>query len=325
MSRVLAAACVGAPLVLAACAAAPHPLEGRIFDARSGALAERSALLDEAARTPYVLLGEKHDNAEHHRLQLEVIEGMLARGARPALAFEQFDREHQGALARAQAAPGRDAESVADAGKLDRRAWRWPDYQPLVALALERDLPIVAANLSRADARALVRAPGRSGLGPAADAVRAALERDLVEGHCGERPRYLAGMVEAQRARDAQLARALAAHPSAVLITGAGHARRGRGVPLYLPSGARVLSIAFVEVEAGLRDAAAYRGDESYDYLWFTARARRADPCARGALLREPVPVENHAAAAPQHLRVSESRYYAAAKRHRRRSIRRSS
>jgi uncharacterized iron-regulated protein len=280
------------PLALAACATPPHPLEGRILDSRSGAFAEHAALLDEAARTPYVLLGERHDNAAHQRLQLEVVEGMLARGARPALAFEQLDREHQEALSRAQAAPGRDAESVATAGKLDREAWRWPAYRPLVALALERNLPIVAANLSRADARSVVREPSRSGLAPPADAVRAALERDLVEGHCGERPPYLAGMVEAQRARDAQLARALAAYPSAVLITGAGHARRDRGVPLYLPAATRVLSIGFVEVEETLRDAAAYRDAGSYDYLWFTARAPREDPCARGPLLREPVPVE---------------------------------
>ena len=83
MSRLLAAACVCAPLALAACATSPHPLEGRVFDARSGAFVERSALLDEAARTPYVLLGDRHDNAGHHRLQLEVVRGMLARGARP--------------------------------------------------------------------------------------------------------------------------------------------------------------------------------------------------------------------------------------------------
>jgi uncharacterized iron-regulated protein len=280
MSRLLAAARFCALLALAACATAPHPLEGRIFDARSGAFVERAALLEEAARTPYVLLGERHDNAGHHRLQHEVVEGMLARGARPALAFEQFDREHQAALARAQAAPGRDADSVAAAGRLDRDAWRWPDYQPLVTLALERGLPIVAANLSRAEARAIVREPARSGLAPASAPVRAALERDIVEGHCGQRPERLDGMIDAQRARDAALARAIAAHPSAVLVTGAGHARRDRGVPLYLPAGARVLSIAFVEVEDGQRSPRDYAGAGSYDYAWFTARAPRKDPCA---------------------------------------------
>ncbi|MDH4094512.1 MAG: ChaN family lipoprotein [Betaproteobacteria bacterium] len=280
MSWLLAAARVCAPLALVACATPPHPLEGRIYDARSAAFVGRAALLDEAAATPYVLLGERHDNAGHHRLQREIVEGMLARGARPALAFEQFDREHQAALARAQAAPGRDAESVAAAGKLDRDAWRWPDYAPLVTLALEHGLPIVAANLSRAEARAIVRDPARSGLAAPDAPVRAALERDIVEGHCGQRPERLEGMVEAQRARDAALARALAAHPAAVLITGSGHARRDRGVPLYLPAAARVLSVAFVEVDDEQRAPQDYAGVASYDYAWFTARAARKDPCA---------------------------------------------
>ena len=61
MSRLFAAARACAPLALAACATTPHPLEGRLFDARTGAFVERAALLDEAARTPYVLLGERHD------------------------------------------------------------------------------------------------------------------------------------------------------------------------------------------------------------------------------------------------------------------------
>lgn len=289
-----AAACVIAPLALAACATPTHPLQGRVFDTRQAEFVERAALLDEAAATPYILLGEKHDNAEHHRLQREVVAAMIARGAQPALAFEQFDREHQEAISAAQAARRRDAESVAAAGKLDRKAWRWPDYAPLVALALEHELPIVAANLSRADARAIVRAPARSGLAPPAASVRAALERDLIEGHCGQRPASLAGMVEAQRARDAQLARALAGHPSAVLITGAGHARRDRGVPLYLPAGPRVLSVAFVEADEDLRDPLRYAGIAGYDYVWFTARAPREDPCAsfRPGLLQQPVPVE---------------------------------
>jgi uncharacterized iron-regulated protein len=268
-------------LVLASCATRPHPLQGHILDTRSMAFAQRGALIAEAASTPYVILGEKHDNPEHHRLQHEILEALVSRGVRPALAFEQFDREHQVAISRAQAAPRRDAEAIAAAGKLDRGAWRWPDYAPLVGLALDRGLPIVAANLSRVEARAIVREPSRSGLAPAARAVRAALERDLVVGHCGQRPAYLAGMVEAQRARDAQMARSLASHPAAVLIAGAGHARRDRGVPLYLPAGARVLSIAFLEADGDIRDARQYDGFESYDYVWFTAAQARADPCAR--------------------------------------------
>jgi uncharacterized iron-regulated protein len=276
-------------LALAACASPPHPLEGRIVDTRSMAFAAREALIAEAAATPYVILGEKHDNAGHHRLQREIVAAMLARGARPALAFEQFDREHQEAISAAQAAPRPDAEAIAAAGRLDRKAWRWPGYAPLVGLALDRGLPIVAANLSRVEARAIMREPSRAALAPAAPPVHAALERDLVEGHCGQRPGSLAGMIKAQRARDAQMAHALAAHPAAVLIAGSGHARRDRGAPLYLPAGTRVLSVAFLEIDEDIRDVRRYDGIESFDYVWFTAAQARADPCA-GRPLVAPAP-----------------------------------
>jgi len=50
-------------------------------------------------------------------------------------------------------------------------------------------------------------------------------------------------------------------------------------VPLYL-GGADVVSIAFTEVEDGKRSPRDY-GAEGYDYLWFTSRAAREDPCGR--------------------------------------------
>jgi len=49
-----------------------------------------------------VLLGEVHDNAEQHRLRLAALQHAFASGWRPALAMEQFDREHQGDIDRAR-------------------------------------------------------------------------------------------------------------------------------------------------------------------------------------------------------------------------------
>jgi uncharacterized iron-regulated protein len=174
---------------------------------------------------------------------------------------------------------GADAEALADAGRFDRKGWNWPLYKPLVEFALEERWPIAAANLARPEARTIVGDPARSGLEPVSPAVKAALERDIIDGHCGAapEPKRLAGMIEAQRARDARMASVLKG-PS-VLVAGSGHARRDRGVPFYL-SDRDLVSIAFIEVEDSQRSPRDY-GPESYDYLWFTARAVRADPCAR--------------------------------------------
>src|SRR5262245_41092424 len=42
-----------------------------------------------------VLLGEVHDNSAQHSLRVAALRRLLETGARPAVAFEQFDREHQ--------------------------------------------------------------------------------------------------------------------------------------------------------------------------------------------------------------------------------------
>ena len=263
-------------LALAACAHQPaDELRNKVWDTRAATFVPQQALFDRAASARFIILGETHDNAEQHRLQRVVLESLAARGRQPLLAMEQFDSEHQAALDAARKR-GADAEGLADAGRFDRKGWNWPLYKPLVQFALEFGWPLAAANLSRSDARAIVSDPTRSGLPPADPAVEEALARDISESHCGSAPggKLLRGMVEAQRARDAQMASVFTR--DTVLIAGAGHARSDRGVPLYV--NAPVLSIAFIEVDD--RKAAPTAYEQSYDYLWFTTRAERADPCS---------------------------------------------
>jgi uncharacterized iron-regulated protein len=275
-------------MALAACAhegsLKEQPLVGRIWDARAERFISGEELFERAARAGRVILGETHDNAEHHRLQLDVLEALAARSDHRVLAMEQFDSEYQAAIDAARKV-GADAEGIADAGHLDRKGWNWPLYRPLVQFALEHGWPIAAANLSRSEARAIVADPARAGLAPGPAAVTRALERDIVQSHCGAAPEpgRLTGMVEAQRARDARMASVLSSRGRAVLIAGIGHARRDRGAPLYLRD-ADVLSVAFVEVEAGKTSPRDYfdrfAGAASFDYLWFTPRAPREDPCS---------------------------------------------
>lgn len=280
----LLAAC--APLAPRQMLLADHPLAGKIWAPGANRIVAPEEALGRAMRARYVLLGEVHDNPEHHRLQRVVLEALARRGPARALAMEQFDADHQNAIDAARAG-GAGVEAIADAGRFDRKGWDWPLYRPLVEFALGRGWPLIAANLSRGQARAILDDPGRSGLPEADPFLREALERDLIAGHCGERPaaKRLAGMVEAQRARDARMAQALAspADRGSVLVAGNGHARRDRGIPLYL-SGADLVAIGFVEVEASKRTPQDYFDGfataASYDFVWFTPRAARPDPCA---------------------------------------------
>ena len=113
------------------------------------------------AGKPYVLLGEVHDNAAGQRQRLAALTRAVEQGWRPAIAMEQFDRERQPDIDRARKERPTDADYlIAQAGG---GAWQWPLYRPLVALALQYDLPLVAANLSRAACAASM--PGSIALG----------------------------------------------------------------------------------------------------------------------------------------------------------------
>ncbi|HTO46049.1 MAG TPA: ChaN family lipoprotein [Burkholderiales bacterium] len=281
---------------------ADHPLVGTIWDARERRSATRATLEAACAQADFVLVGETHDNPDHHRLQLELLEAIVRAGRRPAVALEQFDREHQAALDRARTERPGDAGSVADAAQFDRRGWHWTFYEPMVAFALRNDLPLVAANLSRRDAVAVVERgydalgrdlSGRLGLSqPLGAALAQAMEAVVREGHCGNLPESVVPrMVAAQRARDAVMADALLAQASAgaVLIAGNGHVRRDLGVPLQLAARAPrrgVLAVGIVEVVEGMARAEDYvapaAGDApQFDFVVFTPRTARPDPCAR--------------------------------------------
>lgn len=234
------------------------------------------------------LLGEVHDNPEHHRLRERALRGALQAGWRPAWVMEQFDLEHQEAIDRARRERPRDARHLIDATGA-ARGWAWDLYTPLVALALEHDLPLWAGNVSRAMASRVIRDGYEAALGADRTAAwnlqrqpdtawQAAQEREIDVGHCGALPRSMwTAMTRAQFARDAALASLLQRHGSkgAVLLAGNGHVRRDIGVPRWLDPTALARAHAVGFVEAGSPEPAAGQ----FDHVVRTTRAERADPC----------------------------------------------
>src|SRR5437764_11841128 len=99
-----------AALAIVACAhevpLKEHPLVGRTWDARAGAFVSADDVFTRAARARHVILGETHDNPEHHRLQRHALDALAARGGARTLAMEQFDTEHQAAIEAARAKGG---------------------------------------------------------------------------------------------------------------------------------------------------------------------------------------------------------------------------
>ncbi len=284
-----------------ACASSPwraplhrdHPLVGRIWNG-TGFVDQQA--LDEAVRSAhFVLLGETHDNPDHHALEARLVR-VAAQDRTPAIVFEMLDVGQQGAV---DAAP-RTPDGIADAVDWSRSGW--PDfsmYRPVFEAALAARLPIVAGNFTRPQMHAIVMG-GESKL-PAA--VAALLERrgepseevaeaeraEMRAEHCGQLPEsMLDAMALAQHARDAQLATRMAQREQgSILIAGSGHVRTDRAVPVYLAMlapAARRVSVAMIEVQPGMLAPEEYGAVFAaarlpFDFAVFTPAAEREDPC----------------------------------------------
>jgi uncharacterized iron-regulated protein len=239
--------------------------------------------LDRLPAADVVVIGETHDNPAHHANQARAVGAIQP----TALVFEM--------LTPAQAARTPDDRGDADAmaRAYDWAATGWPDfamYHPIFAaapLARVYGAAVARDDLARAmsdgAAAAFGTDAGRFGLdAPLAANDLTARLTDQAAAHCDMLPAdLLPGMVEAQRLRDAALARAAVqamvetGGPVAV-ITGSGHAREDTGVPALLrlakPS-LTVLSIGQIEGPP--------EGDVPFD-LWIVTDGvpGRGNPCA---------------------------------------------
>jgi uncharacterized iron-regulated protein len=281
-----------------------HNLTGRIWDVSSAQFIDRETLVKRLARADFVLLGERHDNPDHHLLQAEVLRSLIAVGRRPVVGFEMLGRDDASAIADHLAIAPTDAAGFGKAVNWNQRGWPdWAMYQPIAEAALQAKLRIVATNLPLATARKMSR-DGLAALEPQVirelgldqpppEPVFASMAADIRDAHCGYAPeKSLKPMVDVQRARDAQMAQSLiaASDPDgAILVAGAGHVRNDYGIPVYLRQKApdkRVISIAFVEVDKHKTEPQSYallypNGQLPFDYVWFTPRLNDEDPCEK--------------------------------------------
>lgn len=231
-----------------------------------------------------LLLGEVHDNADGHAARAALLRRELEAGWRPAIAMEQFDTSQQPALDTAMAECG-DAACVVARVAPAKASWTWAHYQPVIALALEYKLPLLAANLSRADASKVVK-EGFSAAMPAEliaryklDAlpteVLAAQETEVRDSHCGALPESLvAPMAKAQIARDVVMAETMRTHAASgvVLIAGNGHVRGDIAVPFWLRrDGMAPRAVGFLEPTSS---------PTAFDEVHRIPAAQRPDPCA---------------------------------------------
>lgn len=281
-----------------------HPLADRIWDVAGDRSIDQADLFEGLSRARFVLVGETHDNPDHHVLQARVIAAIAAFDRRPAVGFEMLSTVQSDALAAHLARAPKDAAGLGPAVGWAESGWpEWTMYRPIAQAALDGGLPLFAANLDPS----LVHGLAREGLGAVdsglaeqlgladelPEGLAQALAAEIKAAHCGFAPdEAIDRMVLAQRARDAHMAHSLLEHATAdgaLLIAGNGHVRSDFGVPYHLAQLApdeRVMSLGLLEVATDMDEPADYAEAWEmprlpFDFVWFTPRVDDRGACER--------------------------------------------
>lgn len=263
-----------------------HQRVGRIVDLRSGAALSIAQLVEELAAAPVVLLGEKHDNPDHHALQLWLLKALAAQRQQGAVVMEMLTVDQQAKVDAVQADVRQGTVPADIPAALNwHKGWDWQQYGEFVSHVLAQPYPLLAGNLNRDALMQIYRQPPvLKGVESTRADVTQRLSAQIRESHCNKLPEaQLPAMLAVQQQRDRTMAQVVLDAPKpALLIAGAYHTRYDFGVPLHLhdlqaaagttpPVQQRVLIFAEAdqEIDAG-----------AADFIWYTPAVAEKDYCA---------------------------------------------
>ncbi len=135
-----------------------RPIEGlpagTILHVPTGVELSRPQLFDLLAGARVVYVGESHDNVRHHRIQLDILQGLVDRfPGHVAVGMEMFQRPAQPSLDRWSRGEMSDKDLVA----LWYENWTedYAYYREIMEFIRDRRIPLVALNASEQSAHAL--------------------------------------------------------------------------------------------------------------------------------------------------------------------------
>jgi len=255
---------------------------GMIHDINSGQELTAQQLAERLARASRVLVGEQHDNPDHHALQLWILQVLADRRPQGSLLLEMIKPDQQAAVDKVRADISTQSAFPADLPSAIgwQQGWDWALYGPIIRYAIAQPYPLLAANLNTSEVQAIYQRVPDNPSGPAgAKSVRGRLLDQIRASHCGLLPEdQLPAMLAVQQQRDRRMAQSLAAAPvPAVLFAGSYHVRKDVGIPLHMADlGVEESPVVLLLAQVGTRVEPG-----SADYVWYTAALPEQDYCAK--------------------------------------------
>jgi uncharacterized iron-regulated protein len=267
-----------AVLLLSACqhVSVPPPVNGEIRDLQNGQVLTAQELLERLAKPSLLIVGEQHDNRDHHQLELWLLQSLGEQRPQGSLLLEMLTPDQQPRVDDVRHAP--TPPSNLPTALAWQEGWDWALYGPIVRFALTQPYPLLAANLDNLDVRAVyAKPPALSGSRSNAASVKDELLAEISDSHCGLLPTsQMPAMLAVQQQRDRRMAELLLAAPTpSLLFAGAYHARKDVGVPIHvLDLGQAQAPTVLLLAEQGAEVTAAMA-----DYVWYTPASPPQDYC----------------------------------------------
>jgi len=185
-------------MILQACASQKHKMpplatvegvqrhfsQGRIIDLKTGKTVDFPDLIDRLKAVDVIFIGEVHNNPEHHLIQVQLLQALMARYAPPlAVAMEFFDTTRQPVLDRFMKG---DLDEKTFLREVDwENSWRFPYhlYRPILLITQDKGTALLGINAPNR----LVRKVARSGLESLTDEERRQVARDIDLGNTAHR------------------------------------------------------------------------------------------------------------------------------------------
>jgi len=153
-----------------------HFSQGRIIDLETGEAIDFTDLIEKLKPVDIIFVGEVHNNPEHHLIQVQLLQALMARYAPPlAVAMEFFDTTRQPALDRFMSG---DLDETAFLEQVDwKNSWRFPYhlYRPILWVSRDKGTALLGINAPNP----VIKKVARSGLVSLTPEERNQVARDI--------------------------------------------------------------------------------------------------------------------------------------------------
>lgn len=119
----------------------------RMYDLEKGHILSEDQAVDRLQKVRIVLVGEHHNNGEHHNAQVQIIRTLHRSGKKVAIGLEMFRRGSQQALD--QWVAGKLDEDRFKPIFMENWSYGWILYRPIFQYARQNRLPMVGLNVPR--------------------------------------------------------------------------------------------------------------------------------------------------------------------------------